>query len=115
MASKFVTILEKIGSEFEKGLIVVQPYAVALEPFVAAANPAIGGMYALTVNTVGLVEQKFAAMGKQSGTGAQKSAEALQVLEPYILQAFGTKDASVAKTYLDAIVALLNLPISVKN
>ena len=76
MSNKFVTFLEDIGADFKNGLakllpIVSKVVAVAevAVPEVAALDPAVGAIFQTVVGTVSTVEQKFAAMGQQSGTG----------------------------------------------
>lgn len=114
MASKFITFLETVGKDFNSGIEKALPYAQVAVPFVAAANPAAGALLQTSIGVVVAVEQKFAALNQQSGSGAQKSAQALQILEPYILSAFGTKDAAVAQNYINAVVAMLNIPVAPK-
>ncbi|HET9087123.1 MAG TPA: hypothetical protein VFN53_06360 [Acidobacteriaceae bacterium] len=112
----FKSFLDKIGHDFEVGLNDVLHVAVAAEPFVALADPAIGPVYASVTNLItGVVaqtEQKFTAMGKQSGTGAQKLAEAVQIVTPaatQILQAAGAKvEPQTVANWTNAVVALMN-------
>lgn len=110
--SKFISFLEAAGKDIEKGLSVVLPIAQAATPFVTAADPAIGGLFSTTVATVVSVEQKFAAMSKQSGSGTQKLGEVTQILAPVILQTFASAgveiDNSHVSNYINAVVALLN-------
>jgi hypothetical protein len=111
---KFLTILETIGKDVLKGVEEILPFARAAEPFVSVANPGAGALLTVTVGVVTEIEQKFAAINKQSGSGPQKLAEALGILEPYILSVFNSKDAAVATNYINAIVAMLNIPAAVK-
>lgn len=111
---KFLTLLETIGKDIEKGLAAIMPFAKVAQPFVAAANPGAGALLQVSIGVITEVEQKFAAMNKQSGTGPQKLSEALQILEPYILSVFGSKDSAVAQNYINAVVAMLNVPVAAK-
>lgn len=87
MANEFVTILQKIGSIFEKGLseaVKYLPLASTLAGFLFP--PAVAPLAAATTvadllqNAVAEVEQKLAAQGNQTGTGAQKLATVLTIV-----------------------------------
>src|SRR5208282_3031646 len=95
MTAKFITFLEAIGKDIEHGLAMIQPavekvlgLAQSAEVYVTALDPAIGPLFTTVVGTVSGIEQKFAAMGKQTGTGVQKLQEATTILQPVIAQAF---------------------------
>ena len=89
MPNKFVSFLSAVGKDFKKGL----DYALKLEPAVEAglaiADPPIAALLHVTTATIMATEQKFAAMGQQSGTGPQKSAAAIQILEPVVVSILG--------------------------
>lgn len=112
MANKFVTFLQKVGQDFEKGLTFVLPVAQAAAGVVAVGNPALGAIINTSIGVVLNVEQKFAAMKQQAGTGTQKAAEALTILYPAFEQIFGQYgvkiDSGMVENYIDAIVAALN-------
>ena len=109
----FKSFLKAVGQDFKKGL----DYALKLEPAVEVglqiADPPVAALLHLTTATILSVEQKFAAMGAQSGSGAQKSAQVIQILEPTIksiLAPYGvTVDTEYIQKYIDSIVAVLNL------
>ena len=95
MANKVVTFLEDIGHDFKVGLGKLDPFikeaivvATKEEDVVSNLDPALGAIFKLTVATVSSIEQKFAAMAQQTGSGVQKLAEATTILEPVIAQAF---------------------------
>ena len=84
----FIGVLEAIGKGFEKGLKWAVEYAIPVERLVAllfpAAAPAaveVADATTLIQNAVLLVEQKYAAAGVQSGTGAEKLAEVMLLTE----------------------------------
>ena len=112
MANKFVSFLEAAGKDFAKGLNFILPVASAAASVVAVGNPALGAIINTSIATVLNVEQKFAAMGKQTGTGGQKAAEALTILYPAFEQIFGQYGVQIdqgnVEKYIDAIVAALN-------
>jgi hypothetical protein len=111
--SKFLSILETIGRDFKKGLDAILPYAeTAGEVAVNIFAPALGPLFNSTVTAVSLAEQKAAALGKQTGTGAQKLADVLQIMEPVIAQGLAdagkASDTAAVTNYINAIVTILN-------
>lgn len=119
MANKVVTFLESIGKDVANGFKKIDPFikqGIALAqdaaPEIAALDPAFGALFASTVAVAASIEQKFAAMGQQSGTGAQKLAEATTILQPVISQAFAAagkpSDVATVQKYISAVVGFLN-------
>jgi hypothetical protein len=113
MAKGFVSFLDKIGHDFKKGIDVVLPFAAAASVGISVANPALGALVQTGIAVIAQTEQKFTAIGQQSGSGEQKLAESTQVLAPIalaLLQANGVKDATVAhvQNFINALVAALN-------
>ena len=104
----FKSVLQKIGEDFEK----VLPWLEKGGQVLAVFDPSLGALFNTTVNIVGTVEQKYAALGQQSGTGTAKLADALQIGLPVIAQ--GLKLAGKSSTtadvtnYVNAVVAVLN-------
>ena len=112
MSSKFASILDTIGHDFKVAFEKIVPAAKIAEPFVALLDPALSPLFNTVVGVVSEVEQKFAAMGQQSGTGPQKLSEALQIVSPAaqaLLQAAGRQhDSGTVEKYVNGVVALLN-------
>lgn len=119
MTSKFVSFLDDVGKDFKKGLSKLAPFMVEAttlaqdaEPEVAALDPALGAIFKTVVSTVSEVEQKFAALGQQSGSGEQKLAAALTILEPVVSQSFAAagkaSDTGTVTNYINAVVGFLN-------
>lgn len=113
MPNKFVSILEHIGQEFQKGLKIILPYAetagaVAVQIFF----PALGPAYNSTVGAIALAEQKYAALGQQSGTGPQKLADVLRIVQPVVAQALSdagkASDQTAVINYINSVVNILN-------
>lgn len=115
----FISFLTQIGKDFEKGLAELDPWikqgiavAQAAELPVSAIDPAIGVIFQTVVATVSSIEQKFAAMGKQGGTGTQKLAEAVTILQPVVSQAFAAagkaSDVATVSNYISKTVDFLN-------
>lgn len=124
MANKFVTFLESIGHDFKVGLTKLDPFikdgigiATAAEGEISTLDPALGVIFKTVVTTVSEVEQKFAAMGTQTGTGIQKLATAVTILEPVVSQAFSAagkaSDTATVSKYISSVVDFLNaIPVS---
>jgi hypothetical protein len=116
----FTGVLTAIGKGFEKGLQWAVAYAVPVEKLVGALFPAaaplttgIADATSLVQTGVLLVEQKYAAAGIQSGTGAQKLAEVTLLAGPAITQLLTQAGVAVSTSYVQslvsAVVAILNV------
>src|ERR1700683_1863550 len=110
MTNKFISFLDDIGADFKNGLAKLLPVvaegvkiATLAEPEVTALDPAVGVLFQTVVGTVSTIEQKFAAMGQQTGTGTQKLATAVTILQPIVSQAFAAagkpSDATTVSNY----------------
>ena len=116
----FISVLEKIGKEFAKGLTFAVSYAIPVEKLAAllfpSAAPELAGVVSATTliqNAVLMVEQKYAAAGVQSGTGVQKLAEVLQLAGDAVtslLTTAGIKaDIDYVQKLVSAVVSILNV------
>ncbi len=116
----FLGVLEAIGKGFEKGLKWALTYAVPVEKLVALLFPSAAPIAAevidattLIQNAVLLVEQKYAASGQQSGTGADKLSEVLLLTEQTVTTLLGKAgvqaDTSYISSLVSAVVAILNV------
>jgi hypothetical protein len=116
----FIGVLEAVGKGFEKGLKWALTYAVPVEKLVGllfpAALPAMTAAVDATTliqNAVLLVEQKYAASGVQSGTGAQKLAEVMLLTQgavnSLLAQAGVTASSSYLESLVSAVVSVLNV------
>lgn len=120
MTNKVVRIMEAIGKDALKALSEVQKYLPAAAPIAAMLFPGAAGATTAAVNAVGLiqnavvtVEQKMAAAGKATGTGAQKAADVLSIVTPVVTelltQAGLTASTAELQSIVNVIVAVLNL------
>lgn len=118
----FTSVLESIGKGFAKGLQWAIAYAVPAEklagllfPQIAPETTAIAGVTGLLQAAVLQVEQKFAAAGMQSGTGAQKLAEVILLAGPAVIQLLQqagiAADAAYIQSLVSAVVAILNVQV----
>jgi hypothetical protein len=116
----FISVLEAIGKGFEKGLKWAITYAIPVEKLVATLFPSaapiaigIADATSLLQNAVLIVEQKYAAGGVQSGTGAQKLADVMLLAEPVVAQLLTQAGIAASTAYIQslvsAVVAILNV------
>lgn len=109
----FKSWLTKVGEDFKKGLEFILPWAQgAGEVAVSIFAPSLGPLFNQTVTAVATAEQNFAALGKQSGTGASKLSAVIQIAGGLIKQGLAdagraSDDAAVQK-YIDSVVTILN-------
>ena len=113
MSSKFVTFLEAVGKDFQKGLTLVLPWAGgAGEVAVAAFAPSLGPMFNSTVSAVVLAEQKYAALKQQTGSGPSKLSDVVSLMGPVIAQGLAdagkANDAPAVAAYVNSVVSVLN-------
>ena len=119
----FISVMEKIGKEFAKGLTWAVSYAVPVEKLVAllfpSSAPAVTAVVSATTliqNAVLLVEQKYAAAGVAKGTGTQKLAEVVQLAGDAVtslLTSAGIKaDTTYIQSLISAVVGILNVQIA---
>lgn len=116
----FIGVLEAVGKDFAKGLTWAVQYAVPVEklvgllfPAAAPAATAVADAITLIQNAVLLVEQKYAASGVQSGTGAQKLAEVMTLAGSAVTSLLTAAGVAASATYIEslvsAVVAILNV------
>jgi hypothetical protein len=115
----FISVMETIGKGFAKGLKWAVEYAVPVEKLVGLLFPAAAPVAAevadatsLIQTAVLMVEQKYAASGVQSGTGAQKLSEVMLLTEQSVTALLAkagiTVDSSYIESIVSAVVAILN-------
>ena len=120
MTNKFISIMEKIGKDALVGLTDVEKYlpeaatlAKILFPGETAAVAGVVNSVQLIQTAVTTVEQKMAAAGKQTGTGAQKSADVIALVSPVVTQLLTAEGVSVNAAYIqnlvNAVVGILNV------
>ena len=116
----FIGVLETIGKGFAKGLKWAVEFAVPVEKLVGLLFPAaapvaneVADATSLIQTAVLLVEQKYAASGVQSGTGAQKLAEVMLLTEQSVTALLAKAGITADSTYIanvvSAVVAILNV------
>jgi hypothetical protein len=120
MANKFVSVMEQIGEDFEKGLtfsVKYLPKAAALAALIFPPSAAVDAEVVtgtqLIQNAVTVVEQKYAASKATLGTGPQKLAEVMTLTQAAVtalLAKAGIEaDSSYIANIVNAVVAILNV------
>ena len=116
--NKAFTFLEHVGQEFKAGAVdvakafaKVAPIIQEAEPYVNVTFPGFGPLFAATVNEVVSTEQKFAAIGQQTGSGKDKLASVLAVIQPVAAQIFAQaklpNDEATITNWINGVVGLL--------
>lgn len=116
----FIGVLEAVGKGFEKGFKWALAFAIPVEKLLVLLFPSASPVAAeildattLIQNAVLLVEQKYAASGAQSGTGADKLAEVLllteQAVAGLLTKAGVAADTGYITSIVSAVVAILNV------
>jgi hypothetical protein len=116
----FIGVLEAVGKGFAKGLKWGVGYAVPVEkligllfPEIQPAVTAVVDATSLIQNAVLLVEQKYAASGAQTGTGAQKLAEVTLLTGSTLVSLLEKAGVTASNSYIEdlvtAVVSILNV------
>ena len=116
----FTSVMETIGKGFAKGLKWAVEYAVPVEKLVGLLFPAaapvaneVADATSLIQTAVLLMEQKYAASGVQSGSGAQKLAEVMllteQAVTALLAKAGIISDSAYIANIVSAVVGILNV------
>jgi hypothetical protein len=112
LEKKVLSFLEHVGQDVEKGFDKAAPIIQDAEPYVSLVFPGFGPLFASTANAVIGTEQKFAAIGKQYGTGPSKLSSVLSVIEPVAQQLLAAaklpSDSATVTKWINGVVALLN-------
>lgn len=126
---KFISVLTAVGKDFEKGLTVAVKYlpeATGLASIIfpqAAAGLATATVTATLIqNAIVATEQKYAAQGQQSGTGASKASDVLTLVNGAVTQLLSestiaselskagiTVNTSYVTNLINAVVGVLNV------
>ena len=118
MANAFVSIMEKIGADIKIAWDDVVKYLPPVEALAslifpqAKALPGVINSINLIQQAVATVEQKFAAMGAATGSGAEKLAHVVTLVGPTVNQLLTAEglhyDSAQVTSIINAVVAVLN-------
>jgi hypothetical protein len=111
MSNKLETFLSAAGKDVEAVFsdIFTPSNVTAAETLVGKLFPGAGTVFNLIANTAISVEQKFVALGKQSGTGAQKLASVIAIVGSTVTSLLSTNGVTVILAdVVNAVVAFLN-------
>lgn len=118
----FISFMETVGKDIEKGLAWIVKYAIPVETLVKLLFPGVVGegvtiafnAATLIQNAVLEVEQKYSQINTVGQTGAQKLADVLTLTETTVTQLLTQAgvtnvDTSYVTSLINAVVALLNV------
>lgn len=118
MTNKFVSIMERIGKDIKviwADVVKYLPTAEALAELIfpqAKALPGVINSVNLIQQAVATVEQKFAAAGNATGTGAEKLAHVISLVSPTVTQLLAAEglnyNQAQVTSIVNAVVAVLN-------
>ncbi len=107
-----MTFLQHVGGFFKTIFADATRVAVAIEPVVDIAFPAIATLYNATVQAVATAETAATVAGAQTGSGAQKLAAVTAAIEPLAVaypQGQGIRaNTAQIEAWTNAVVATLN-------
>lgn len=123
MTNTFVSIMERVGHDIQVAFEDVVKYLPAVSTLAELIFPAQAATIAGVVNSVDLiqkavvtVEQKFAAAGNVTGTGAQKLAQVLSIVGPTVTQLLSAEGLNYNQTQvtniINAVVSVLNVQLT---
>jgi hypothetical protein len=122
--AKLVSVMEAIGKDADKGLVVVAKYlpeaAALAEILFPAEAPAIAAGTSVAINVTQLIQTAVAEVEAKAAlipaglTGAQKSADVLQIVSTTVIADLATlkitADTAYVQSLINAICAILNIP-----
>lgn len=124
-SAKLVSVMEAIGKDADKGLVVVAKYlpetAAVAELLFPAEAPEIAAGTSVALNVTNLIQTSVAEVEAKAKlipaglTGAQKSADVLQIVEQSVIADLTTlkvpnPTTSYVQSLVNAICAILNIP-----
>lgn len=122
---KLVSVLELIGKDSEKTLVVAAKYlpeaAVIAELLFPAEAPAIAAGTSVALNVANLIQNAVAEVEVKASalpaglTNEQKSADVLAIVSSVVIANLATlgiknADTSYVQSLINAVVAILNIP-----
>lgn len=124
---KLVSVMEAIAKDADKGLVYVVKYlpeaAALAEILFPAEAPAIAAGSSIALNVTNLIQSAVAEVEAKaklipaSMTGAQKSADVLQIVSQTVIADLATLKITANTAYVqslvNAICAILNIPSTV--
>jgi len=125
--AKFVSVFEAIARDANKGLVVAAKYlpeaAAVAELLFPAEAPAIATGVSVALNVTNLIQNAVAEVEAKADlipsnlTGAQKSADVLQIVSQIVIADLATLKITANTAYVqslvNAICAIMNIPSTV--
>jgi hypothetical protein len=120
---KLLSVLKLVATDVDKGLVVAEKYlpeaAALAEVLFPAEAPAIAAGTSVAINVANLVQQTVAEVEAKAAlipaglTGAQKSADVLQIVSTTVIAELATlkitADTAYVQQLINAVVAILNV------
>jgi hypothetical protein len=115
---KFISILDFVGTEAEKGLVFAVKYAVPVASLVSLIFPTVAPAATGAVTALELIQNAVLEVKAKSAslptnlTPAQMLADEIQLVEPAVIQLLATEKITVnsaqVNNIVQAVVAILN-------
>lgn len=124
-AKKLLSVLELVAKDADKGLVVVVKYlpeaSVIAQLLFPAEAAAIQAGTSVTISVANVIQTSVAEVEAKAKlipaglTGAQKSADVLQIVSQVVISQLSTlgiknSDTAYVQSLVNAVVALLNIP-----
>lgn len=124
-AKKLFSVLELVAKDADKGLVVAIKYlpeaSLIAQMLFPAEAPAIAAGTSITISVANVIQNSVAEVEAKAKlipaglTGAQKSADVLQIVSSVVISQLATlglknADTSYVQSLVNAVVALLNIP-----
>lgn len=121
---KILSVLELVAKDADKGLAVVVKFlpeaSVIASVLFPSEAPAIVAGTSITITVANLIQSTVAEVEAKAAlipaglTGAQKSADVLQIVSQSVIASLATlkitADTAYVQSLVNAVVALLNIP-----
>lgn len=124
-AKKLLSVLELVAKDADKGLVAIVHYlpeaSVIAQLLFPAEAPLIAAGTSVTISVANVIQNSVAEVEAKAKlipaglTGAQKSADVLQIVSSVVISQLATlglknADTSYVQSLVNAVVALLNIP-----
>lgn len=124
---KLISVFEAVAKDADKGLVFAAKYlpeaAALAELLFPAEAPLIASGVSVALNVTNLLQNAIAEVEQKSAalpttlTGAQKSADVLQIVSQTVIADLATlkitADTAYVQSLINAICAILNIPATV--
>jgi hypothetical protein len=115
--TKFISILDQVGKDAQKGLVFACKYAIPVASLVSLIFPTAAPEATATVTALDLIQKAVLEVKAKSAalptnlTPAQMLADEVQLVEPAVVQLLASENITVpvsVASIVQAVVAILN-------